>query len=105
MASMPKPTGKNFGSRGTTMAVACVVAMSATLGSMYYMGSDIKQKEGHASPYHNNGQGHAGTDKAMSSSDVSAAVSLPKPRAKDRLTNAIPTSQSPPSSPPNPSAM
>jgi len=70
---------------------------------MYFMSQDVKGKEGNASPYgelvtqfmlmmvagyintENPGKGSGGTDKAMTSSDVAAAVSVPKPN-KERLT-------------------
>jgi translation initiation factor 2B subunit (eIF-2B alpha/beta/delta family) len=67
---------------------------------------DVKAKEGTSSPYSvfrvivadstphfkfhltaNRGQGIGGTDKVMDSSDVAAAVSVPKPD-KERLAGA-----------------
>ncbi|KAF9525088.1 hypothetical protein CPB83DRAFT_860271 [Crepidotus variabilis] len=57
---------------------------------MYYMGQDVKGKEGAASLYSNQGQGLNGTDKTMTSSEVAAAVSVPKP-SKERLPSASQT--------------
>ncbi|TFK32350.1 hypothetical protein BDQ12DRAFT_659337 [Crucibulum laeve] len=81
---MAAPTTRGFGSRGTTMAVTCVGAVGAFLGASWVMGKDVKSKEGAHSPY-SNGEG---SDKAMTSSDVSAAVSVPKP-GKERIPGAI----------------
>ncbi|PPQ92276.1 hypothetical protein CVT25_008584 [Psilocybe cyanescens] len=91
---MATPTSRNVGKRGSTMlsrhqAVACGVAIAATLGGMYATGRDVKSKEGESSPYTNQGRGIGGGDKAMTSSDVNAAVSIPKP-GKDRLGTASP---------------
>lgn len=77
---------------------------------MYFTGRDIKSKEGQASPYGKclpiigqapmfplNTPGPAGNkdhpkgDKAMTSSEVSAAVSVPKPPDKQRLPAGIPS--------------
>ncbi|RDB27796.1 hypothetical protein Hypma_002150 [Hypsizygus marmoreus] len=68
--------------RGTPMAAACVGAITASLGAMYFMGLDTKRKEGLDSPYKRGGFGES--DMRMNSSDVSAAVSVPKP-GKQRL--------------------
>ncbi|KJA13334.1 hypothetical protein HYPSUDRAFT_49905 [Hypholoma sublateritium FD-334 SS-4] len=57
------------------MAVACGTAIAAVLGGMYIMGRDVKTKEGQSTVYSNQGNGLNGGDKAMTSSDVSAAVS------------------------------
>ncbi|GLB42187.1 putative arabinogalactan [Lyophyllum shimeji] len=67
--------------RGRTMAIACVSVMVISLGAMYGLGLDTKFKEGAASPYK---PGGGAADKRMSSSDVSAAVSVPKP-GQERL--------------------
>jgi len=56
------------------MAWACVTGIGAVLGGMYWMTKDVKQKEDNASVYANRGQGLGGTDKAMTSGDVSAVV-------------------------------
>ncbi|KAF5310559.1 hypothetical protein D9619_007866 [Psilocybe cf. subviscida] len=85
---MTTPVARNIGSRGTTMAIACGTAIVATLGGMYFTGRDVKSKEGQASPYGN--QDHPKGDKAMTSSEVAAAVSVPKPTDKDRLPAGIP---------------
>ncbi|KAF9459698.1 hypothetical protein BDZ94DRAFT_1312199 [Collybia nuda] len=69
-------------SRGSPMAIACVSAIGLTLGAMYMMGQDTKAKEGRESTYKNSGPGES--DMHMNSSDVSAAVSVPKP-GKERL--------------------
>jgi len=75
-----------FGSRGTTMAVVCVAAVSGALAAMYGVGRDTKKKEGGASAYKDGGGLSAGgSDVRMTSSDVAAAVSVPKP-GKDRLS-------------------
>ncbi|KAF8962592.1 hypothetical protein BDZ97DRAFT_1824445 [Flammula alnicola] len=61
------------------------------MGAMYFEGKDVKSKEGHASPYAiHHGQGIGGGDKSMTSSDVSAAVSVPKPH-HERLHLLKPT--------------
>lgn len=76
---------------------------------MYFTGRDIKSKEGQASPYGKQlsiigqapmfhwillviagNQDHPKGDKAMTSSEVSDAVSIPKPTDKDRLPAGIP---------------
>ncbi|KAF4618793.1 hypothetical protein D9613_010003 [Agrocybe pediades] len=67
-------------SRGSTMAVACGVGIAAVLGGMYAFGRDAKAKEGQSSPYSTGGQGLGGTDKAMTSSDMNAAMSYSIPR-------------------------
>uniref|UniRef100_A0A8H7XUP0 Uncharacterized protein n=1 Tax=Psilocybe cubensis TaxID=181762 RepID=A0A8H7XUP0_PSICU len=85
---MASPTAQNVGKRGSTMAIACGVAIASALGVMYATGRDVKSKEGESSPYTNQGQGLGGGDKAMTSSDVNAAVSVPKP-GKDRLSTAV----------------
>ncbi|KAF8069087.1 hypothetical protein FPV67DRAFT_1491066 [Lyophyllum atratum] len=71
-----------FHLRGRTMAVACVTVIATSLGAMYFMGLDTKEKEGYESPYKHGAPG--GTDMRMNSSDVAAAVSVPKP-GKERL--------------------
>ena len=38
----------------------------------------------------NSGKGRLGTDKAMTSSDVAAAVSVPKPLDAQRLSGSVP---------------
>lgn len=73
------------------MAVMIVTACTVGLGAMYYMGKDVKSKEGLSSPYHNPGQGAGGTDKAMSSSQVSEVASgAPIPGSgKERVPGAV----------------
>ncbi|KAG2008384.1 hypothetical protein CC2G_013820 [Coprinopsis cinerea AmutBmut pab1-1] len=83
------PINKNVGKRGTTMAVACVTVVSAALGAMYIMGRDVKGKEQQYSPYETQGHGIHGTDKAMTSGDVAAAVGSSFPKPKDRLHGAV----------------
>ncbi|KAF9010124.1 hypothetical protein BDQ17DRAFT_1347584, partial [Cyathus striatus] len=70
------------GRRGTVMAIACVGAITASMAAMWGTGKDAKQKEGVHSPYRRGGEG--GSDIAMTSSDINAAVSVPRP-GKDRL--------------------
>ncbi|KAF8633144.1 hypothetical protein AX17_004645 [Amanita inopinata Kibby_2008] len=62
--------------RGTAMAVACGTVVALSLGAMYVMGKDTKEKEGAISLYQSDGKG---SDLRMTSSDVSATVSIPKP--------------------------
>jgi len=62
------------------MAVACVTAVGAALGAMYFMGRDTKVKEGNESPYRSTKIIGAGpSDLKMTSTDVAAVVSVPKP--------------------------
>ncbi|TFK73387.1 hypothetical protein BDN72DRAFT_834793, partial [Pluteus cervinus] len=65
------------------MAIACVTAIGLSLIGMYAVGRDTKKKEGQESPYYQGKPG--GSDMRMNSSDVSAAVSVPKPLSKERL--------------------
>ncbi|KAJ3561939.1 hypothetical protein NP233_g9883 [Leucocoprinus birnbaumii] len=76
---------RKFGKRGTTMAVVCVAAIGGALAAMYRMDKDVKQKEGNTSPYQEHSRAlQGGSDKKMTSSDVAAAVSVPKP-GRERL--------------------
>ncbi|KAF8155935.1 hypothetical protein B0H34DRAFT_799022 [Crassisporium funariophilum] len=91
---MSAPLSRNVGRRGTTMAVACAGAITAALGTMWVMGRDVKDKEGQVSPYEHSGKGLRGTDMAMTSSDVSAAVSGNKSSNRARtLGTAVPKDQ------------
>ncbi|KAF9477971.1 hypothetical protein BDN70DRAFT_76954 [Pholiota conissans] len=71
--SIPDPVMRDFGKRGTTTAIACGVTILAALGGMYFVDRDAKGHEGRASSFEHDGLA------AMSSSEVSAAVSIPKP--------------------------
>ncbi|KAF8182036.1 hypothetical protein BJ912DRAFT_1061861 [Pholiota molesta] len=62
-----------FGLRGSTMAFMGAVAVVTALTGSYFVKRDALKKEGKADPYEHNGQA------AMNSSEVSAAVSIPKP--------------------------
>ncbi|TFK26583.1 hypothetical protein FA15DRAFT_588025 [Coprinopsis marcescibilis] len=59
---------------------------------MYFIGRDVKSKEGQSSVYESEGHGLGGTDKSMTSADVSAAVSVPKLK-KERLRGAADTGE------------
>lgn len=70
------------------MAVVCVAAVGGALAAMYSVNRDVKQKEGSASPYKESDQAFAGgSDMKMNSSDVAAAVSVPKP-GRERLQSS-----------------
>ncbi|KAF5330020.1 hypothetical protein D9611_010453 [Ephemerocybe angulata] len=90
---MDQVGARSFQKRGTPMAVMIVTACTVGLGAMYYMGKDVKSKEGLSSPYRidNPGQGAGGTDKAMSSSQVSEVASgAPIPGSgKERVPGAV----------------
>lgn len=68
--------------RGTPMAIACVTAIAGALGAMYIMGQDTKEKEGRESTFKHGAAGQS--NMRMNSSDVSAAVSVPRP-GKERI--------------------
>ncbi|KAF8875403.1 hypothetical protein CPB84DRAFT_1796499 [Gymnopilus junonius] len=55
-------------------AWACVTGIGAILGGMYWMTKDVKKREDLATPYAKTGQGLGGTDKTMTSADISAVV-------------------------------
>ncbi|TEB34184.1 hypothetical protein FA13DRAFT_1729666 [Coprinellus micaceus] len=72
------------------MAVACVVGCGAALGSMWWLGRDVKRNELQHSPYGTPpGVEINGTDKAMTSSDVAKVASgVPTP-GSERLPGAV----------------
>jgi len=76
-------TGHLLPRRRPGMAIACLAAVALSAAGMYAVGRDTRKKEGQESAFYHNQPG--GSDTRMSSSDVSAAVSVPKPTSKDRL--------------------
>ncbi|KAM6503238.1 hypothetical protein JOM56_000181 [Amanita muscaria] len=64
--------------------------MAFAASAMLLMGVDTKVKEGHISPYDTGKPGH---DMVMTSGDVSATVSIPKP-GKERFP--VPLAELPP---------
>ncbi|KJA25428.1 hypothetical protein HYPSUDRAFT_64635 [Hypholoma sublateritium FD-334 SS-4] len=69
---------QHIGRRGTVMAVACGLTIFGALEAMYTIDKDVKVHEGQSSPFED--KEHA----AMTSAEVSEAVSIPK-RGAPRL--------------------
>lgn len=76
-------------SRRNVMGLVGVGTVVVALAAMWVIDKDVRGKEGKATLYEHRGHGIGGTDKAMTSHDVNATVSIPKP-GKERVLGSSP---------------